>query len=321
MGKFIFHRVLQTIPVIILVAFFSFAIIELAPGDVLMHYIQPNMTNEEIELLREELGLNDGLFEKFFGWAKSVLSGNLGYSQINHRSVAVQIAERIPATVGLMGASLLLSIVVSVPLGLLCGTHKNRLIDQIVSTLSYVGISVPSFWLGMVLIIVFSQMLDLLPSMGMRTLGVDSVWDVIQHGILPTIVLSTGNTAVFTRYIRASTIAQLEEEYVDTARAKGASPRRIVYGHVMKNCLLPIITLIGLNLSNLVTGSFIVESVFSWPGMGTLGMSAINARDYPVIMGFTMMSCLMLILGNLIADILYGVCDPRIKQGVGSDAD
>ena len=171
MGKFIFHRVLQTIPVIILVAFFSFAIIELAPGDVLMHYIQPNMTNEEIALLREELGLNDGLFEKFFGWAKSVLSGNLGYSQINHRSVAVQIAERIPATVGLMGASLLLSIVVSVPLGLLCGTHKNRLIDQIVSTLSYVGISVPSFWLGMVLIIVFSQMLDLLPSMGCARWG------------------------------------------------------------------------------------------------------------------------------------------------------
>ncbi len=315
MGKFILKRLLQMIPVAMLVAFFSFAIIEIAPGDVLMHYIRPNMTNEEIEELREELGLNDGIVEKFVGWGKNVLQGNLGYSLINHRSVAAQIQERIPATVGLMGASLVLSIVVSIPLGLLSGVYKNRWVDQLISAISYVGISVPSFWLGILLIIVFSLKLGLLPSMGMRTVGVDSAWDVIVHGILPAIVLSAGNTAVFTRYIRASTISELEEEYVDTAKSKGASSRRILCGHVIKNCLLPIITLVGMNLSHLVVGSFIVESVFSWPGMGTLGMSAINARDYPVIMGFTMMSCIILMLGNFIADILYGFCDPRIQQG------
>ena len=319
--KFILKRLLQTIPVIFLVAFFSFAIIEIAPGDVLMHYIRPNMTNEEIEELKEELGLNDGIVEKFCGWGKNVLKGNWGYSQINHRSVTEQIKEKFPATIGLMGAALILSIVMSIPLGLISGVNKGKPIDRIISDISYIGNSIPPFWFGIMLIIVFSLKLNWLPSMGMRTVGVDSVWDVIKHGILPAIVLSTKNTAVFTRYIRANTISQMEEEYVDTAISKGASKNRIVYCHVMKNCLLPIITLAGMNLSGLVVGSFIVESVFSWPGMGTLGMAAINARDYPVVMGFTMISCVILILGNFIADILYGICDPRIDQREGDEVD
>ena len=209
----------------------------------------------------------------------------------------------------------------SIPLGLISGVNKGMPIDRIISDISYIGISIPPFWFGIMLIIVFSLKLNWLPSMGMRTVGVDSVWDVIKHGILPAIVLSTKNTAVFTRYIRANTISQMEEEYVDTAISKGASKNRIVYCHVMKNCLLPIITLAGMNLSGLVVGSFIVESVFSWPGMGTLGMAAINARDYPVIMGFTMISCVILILGNFIADILYGICDPRIDQREGDEVD
>jgi peptide/nickel transport system permease protein len=155
----------------------------------------------------------------------------------------------------------------------------------------------------------------LLPGSGMRTIGVNSAWDVIQHGIMPALVLSLNNMAVFVRYIRSNTIVQLEEEYVLTAVSKGAGKKRIMYGHVLKNCMLPVITSVGSRLGTLVTGSFIIESVFAWPGLGTLGMSAINNRDYPMIMGITMFSCTMLLLGNFLADILYGFADPRIKQG------
>ena len=216
---------------------------------------------------------------------------------------------------GLMGASLVIALVVAIPFGLIAGTHKNKLVDNIISGFTYLGISMPAFWLGIVLIIVFALKLGILPSSGMRTIGVHSVWDIVKHGIMPAIVLSLNNMAVFVRYIRSNTITQMEEEYVQTAISKGLSTKQIMYGHVLKNCLLPIITIVGSRFGTLVTGSFIVESVFSWPGLGTLGMSAINNRDYPMIMGITMLSCVILLLGNFLADILYGFADPRIKQG------
>ena len=226
-----------------------------------------------------------------------------------------QILEKLPCTVGLMGSSLVLSLLIAIPLGLIAGTHKNKLVDNIISGLTYLGISVPAFWLGIVLIILFSMKLGLLPSSGMRTIGVNSAWDVIKHGILPAVVLGLNNMAVFVRYIRSNTITQMEEEYVQTAISKGISNRGIMYGQVLKNCMLPIITVVGSRFGTLVTGSFIIESVFAWPGLGTLGMSAINNRDYPMIMGITMFSCTILLLGNFLADILYGFADPRIKQG------
>ena len=163
------------------------------------------------------------------------------------------------------------------------------------------------------LVVLFSLKLGILPTNGMRSTGESSVIDLLWHLILPSLTLSLGNTAVFTRYIRANTIGQLEEEYVLTAKSKGLKKMAILFKHVLKNCLLPVITIAGMNIVSLVTGSFIIESVFGWPGMGTLGMSAINSRDYPMIMGFTMLSCIILIIGNFVADILYGVADPRIK--------
>ena len=248
-------------------------------------------------------------------WAGKAARGNLGISINNKRPVLDQILEKLPCTAGLMGASLVLSLVLAIPLGLIAGTHKNKLADNIISGLTYLGISVPAFWLGIMMIIVFSMTFKFLPGSGMRTIGVNSAWDVIQHGIMPALVLSLNNMAVFVRYIRSNTIVQLEEEYVLTAVSKGAGKKRIMYGHVLKNCMLPVITSVGSRLGTLVTGSFIIESVFAWPGLGTLGMSAINNRDYPMIMGITMFSCTMLLLGNFLADILYGFADPRIKQG------
>lgn len=317
MKEILLKRLLHTIPVIILVSIFSFLIIHLAPGDPVNMYIKPEMTIEDIEAIREELGLNAGIVEQYISWIKNVFQGELGYSLVNHQSVSEQIMEKLPATVSLMGVSMIFSLLVSIPLGLISGLKRDKMTDQIISVFSYIGISIPSFWFALMLIVVFCLNLRLLPNSGMRTLGVESFWDLVKHMILPVLVLSWGNIAVFTRYIRSSTITQLEEEYVLTAKSKGLERMQILVRHVLKNCLLPVITLAGMNFASLVTGSFIVESVFGWPGMGTLGMNAITSRDYPMIMGFTMLSCLLLILGNLIADILYQIADPRIKQEVG----
>lgn len=316
MRRYIVKRILQMIPVIILVSIFSFMIIHFAPGDPINMYIRQDMTQQEIDELRVDLGLDGTIAEQYLAWLSNICRGNWGNSLINHQPVAKQIFEKLPATLLLMGTSFVLSILMSIPLGLVSGMKKNKAADQFISIFAYIGISIPAFWLALMLIIIFSLNLHWLPSNGMRTVGSNSVLDILWHLILPGIVLSVGNTAVFTRYIRSNTITQLEEEYVLTAKAKGVSKRQIMTGHVLKNCLLPIITIAGMNLASLVTGSFIIESVFGWPGMGTLGMSAINSRDYPMIMGFTMLSCVILIIGNFIADLLYGVADPRIKQEV-----
>ena len=315
MSRFLLKRTLELIPVLILVSIFSFLIVYLAPGDPMNMYIRPDMTQQEIDELRVELGLDGGPAQQYLRWLGNILRGEMGYSLINHQPVARQIAEKLPATFLLMGTSFGLSLLLSIPLGLWAGMKKNKLTDKLISLGAYLGISMPSFWLAIMLIVVFSRQLGLLPSMGMRTTGVNSVADVAAHLVLPAAVLAIGRAATFIKYIRSGTITQLEEEYVLTARAKGVSPRRVLKDHVLKNTLLPVITLAGMQLSNLVVGSFIVESVFGWPGMGTLGMSAINTRDYPLIMGFTMLSCLILIIGNLLADLLYGAVDPRIKQG------
>ena len=319
MKNFIAKRTGQMLIVFVIVSIFSFSIIYFSPGDPLYLYTSPavssyKMTEEQLDDMRESLGLTGNVVQRYINWAGKMLQGDWGLSISNHQSVKEQIMDKLPNTIGLMGAALLLSVLVAIPLGLLAGYYKNSWVDMIISAISYLGISLPAFWFGIMLIIVFSMNLGVLPSSGMRTIGVTSAWDVIRHGILPTVVLSVNNIAVFVRYIRANTIEQMEEEYVITAVSKGVPQFQVMKNHVLKNCLLPIITMVGMNFGTLITGSFIVESVFGWPGLGTLCMNAINSRDYTMIMGITMLSCTVLLLGNFLADILYGLADPRIKQ-------
>lgn len=319
MKNFIAKRTGQMLIVFVIVSIFSFSIIYFSPGDPLYLYTSPavssyKMTEEQLDDMRESLGLTGNVVQRYMNWAGKMLQGDWGLSISNHQPVKEQIMDKLPNTIGLMGAALFLSVLVAIPLGLLAGYYKNRWVDMIISGISYLGISLPAFWFGIMLIIVFSMNLGVLPSSGMRTIGVTSAWDVIRHGILPTVVLSVNNIAVFVRYIRANTIEQMEEEYVITAVSKGVPQFQVMKNHVLKNCLLPIITMVGMNFGTLITGSFIVESVFGWPGLGTLCMNAINSRDYTMIMGITMLSCTVLLLGNFLADILYGLADPRIKQ-------
>lgn len=320
MKKFILHRLAQMALVFVAVSIFAFSIIYFSPGDPLYLYTSPavssyKMSDEQLDNMRESLGLNGNVVERYVNWAGKMIQGDWGMSVSNHQPVKSQIMDKLPNTIGLMGAALILSVLVAIPLGLLAGYYKNHWIDNIISGISYLGISLPAFWFGIMLIIVFSLKLGWLPSAGMHSIGTTSTGDLIRHGILPTIVLSVNNTAVFVRYIRSNTIEQMEEEYVMTAVSKGVPKKQVMKGHVLKNCLLPIITMVGMNFGTLITGSFIVESVFGWPGLGTLCMSAINSRDYTMIMGITMLSCTVLLIGNFLADILYGFADPRIKQG------
>lgn len=314
MAKYFVKKGIQLIIVTILISFFSFAVIYAAPGDISGMYLNEQMSDEEKEAIRENLGLNKSMPEQYWGWAKEVLKGDFAISLANHTSVSEQIIKRLPATLQLMGAALVLSVLLAIPLGLWSGYRKNTWIDNIISGLSYIGMSIPSFWLGMVLIIVFAAKLHILPSSGMHSVGNESFLDTVKHMIMPCITLSLSNLAVFIRYIRSNTIGQLGEEYVLAAKAKGTTGGKLLKRHILKNTLLPIITLLGMNLASIVCGSFIIESVFGWPGIGTLAMTAIGVRDYPVIMAYVMLSGIILVVGNFIADILYAFADPRIKR-------
>ncbi|MGX1827168.1 ABC transporter permease [Paenibacillus taichungensis] len=313
MNNYIVRRIAQAIPLLFVISIVSFTLIKLAPGDPVLSFVTPNMGAEDVERIRQNLGLDQPMYVQYVVWLKNVLSGDLGYSLVNHRPVAEMIIERLPATFGLMGASLLLSLLISIPLSMIAGSRQNSLFDRGLSLISYIGISIPSFWFGMMLIYFFAVELHWLPSMGMRTVGMDSTWDIIKHGILPCTVLTFMNVSVYMRYIRSNTISQLEEDYVQIQYAYGATKGTVLLRHVLKNVLLPVITILGMSLPELIAGAFITESVFSWPGMGSLGISAVHGLDYPIIMGITMMSSVLLVVGNLVADILYGVVDPRIK--------
>lgn len=314
MNNLFLRRLLQLLPMLLFISLVSFLLVKLAPGDPLQAYITPRMSPEDIERIRQSMGLDKPLPVQYLLWLKNLLHGDLGYSLIYHRPVLTMIAERIPATLGLMGASLLLAIVLAIPLGLLAGAYKHRWLDNVLNLFAYVGISVPIFWFGILLITVFSVQLNWLPSMGMRTIGMeDSCLDVVRHGILPCIALTFYNLSSYVRYIRSNTISQLSADYVQTQLAYGATRRSILFRHVLKNVLLPVITLFGLSFGELVVGAYVTESVFSWPGMGLLGIQSITSLDYPLIMAIILLSSIMLVTGNLLADLLYRVADPRIK--------
>lgn len=314
MKEKIIKRLLNMIPMLFFITIISFILMHLAPGDPLQAYISPNMNVEDIERIRESLGLNDPIIVQYFKWLFNTIQGNLGYSMVNSKPVLDLILERLGPTILLSGSALIISIMISIPVGLISGYKKNSIIDKVLNVVSYIGISIPSFWFAMMLIYVFSIKLNIFPSVGMRTIGVDTTLDLINHLILPVTVLSFYNLSVYIRYIRSSTIEQLKQDYVTTQYAYGASTKDILFKHVLKNTLLPVITIFGMSLPSIFTGAFITETIFGWPGMGQLGVNAIFGYDYPVVMGITLFSSAMLIIGNLIADILYAMVDPRIKS-------
>lgn len=316
MLKYCLKKIGQLAIVMLLISFFSFAIIDLAPGDISSMYLTPDMTEAERQLITEKLGLDKSMPEQYWGWLTEALQGNFGVSLSYNTPVAPMLLRRLPSTILLMGVSLLVSLALAIPLGLIAGYKKNTWADNLISSFAYFGMSIPSFYFGMLMIILFTATLHWLPSSGMHSVGVDTPLDTLQHMIMPVLTMALGTMASKIRYVRANTIGQLSEEYVQASKAKGCTPAQILRKHVLKNTLLPIITILGMNMASLVCGSFIIESVFGWPGVGSFAMEAIGKRDYPVIMAYIMLSGFILVVGNFVADILYSFADPRIKRGI-----
>ena len=314
MTRYIVKRILQAIPLLLVISIICFALIQMAPFDVIDTIATPDMAPEVKEALKVKYGLDQPAHIQYVNWLKRMVTGNLGYSIVTHQSVAFDLAARLPNTVLLILPSYLLALAISIVLGLVAGSRRGGRADRIIDTLCSIGMATPTFWIAMMLLYIFGYKLRIFPILGMHTLGQDnSLPDLLLHLVLPTVVLTIGDLPGTVRFVRSSTISQYTEDYVMVQKAFGSNRAAILFRHVIKNVLLPVITLVGMSLPRLVTGAFITESIFSWPGVGTYFITAIRSFDYPVIMSVMFFSSVMVILGNLLADICYCLVDPRIQ--------
>jgi ABC-type dipeptide/oligopeptide/nickel transport system permease component len=304
MTNFFIRRLLLTGPVLAGVATLVFSLIHLVPGDPVQAMLGESASPRDIAELRGRLGLDRPLYMQYGAFVKGVATGDLGSSLRTNQPVAAAIAERMPATAELALAAMVVATLVSIPLGIIAAVRAGTRVDHAATTLALIGISVPNFWLGPILAIVFSVTLGWLPVSGRGTLA---------HLVLPAITLGAPLAAVLARMTRASLLEELRELYVLAARARGASRARAVLRHAFRNSLIPIVTVIGLQFGAVMTGAVITETIFAWPGVGRLLIQSISFRDYPVVQG-----CILLIAGtyvamNLLADLVYGALDPRIR--------
>ncbi len=317
MLRYISRRLLSIIPLLLAISVISFILIRVAPGDPIITYEDPRggrqVPPEELERMYEKLGLNDPLHVQYWRWLRNVLRGNLGYSLTTKRPTMEMIMQRVPNTLRLTVVALITTLLLAIPLGVMCGRYQNSLFDQVISAITFVGFSLPNFWVALMLIYLFGVNLRWLPIMGMASVGGNSFWATLKHMVLPVSTFVLVDVGGWMRYQRAGVIEAMQEDYTRTARAKGLPERVVFFRHVWRNAVLPIVTFLGLSLSSLIGGAFLVEFVFAWPGMGRLGVEAALARDYPVVMAVTMLSSLLIMMGNLVADITYALVDPRIR--------
>ena len=314
MLKYIIKRILQAVPLLLLIPLICFTLINLAPYDAIDSITTPDMSKAEIEAKREAYGLNDPLIVQYGRWVVNILKGDFGYSLLSHTSIKYDLKIRIPATIKLVLPSYLTAYLLSIVLGLVAGSHKNKWPDKLIDGFCSVGISMPTFWFAMIVMYFFGYKFRLFPLMGMHTIGLeDSFADFMKHFIMPYVVLTVGFLPDLTRYVRGSTVGQLKEDYVIVQQAFGAKRTEILFKHVGKNGLIPLITKLGMALPMLVTGAVITETIFSWPGIGSYFVKAISAMDYPIVMSILVLSGTLVILGNLLSDVLYCLTDPRIK--------
>ncbi len=321
MTNYLIRRVLQMIPLLIGISILSFAVIRSAPGDPTVVYIDPNKpppSKEDMARLRADLGLDKPLPIQYLNWLEDAVQGDLGFSLSARRPVTDEIVDRLPNTLILGLSSLVMTVLLSIPIGIISAVYRYTLLDYLITFLSFVGLSIPGFIVALFIIQIFGVEMMWLPTTGMRNVreeytGWREVQDVGEHLILPTLALSAASLGRWVRYQRSSMLDAMGQDYIRTARAKGARERRVMFRHALRNAILPMITLIGLSIPNLVSGAFIIEFVFGWPGMGLLAVNAALRRDYPVIMGVTMLGAIFIVLGNFIADLAYHWADPRIR--------
>ncbi|WP_337845719.1 ABC transporter permease [Thermus sp.] len=334
MWSYTFRRLLGLFPVLIGITLLVFLFLQLIPGDPAQAILGERGTPEQLEALREKLGLNRPLYVQYLTFLKSVLTGDLGTSTVSTIPVADELKRRWPATFELALAATLVAVALGIPVGILAAVRKNSLLDTLSMSLSLVGVSMPVFWLGLLLVYLFAVNLHWLPTGGrlstdlaidyrpltgfllldsLLALRGDVLWDALRHLLLPALTLGTIPLAILTRITRSAMLEVLSQDYVRTARAKGLAERQVILKHALKNALLPVVTIVGLQFGTLLGGAILTETIFSWPGIGSYIYEGILNRDYPVVQAGVLVVALAFVLVNLLVDLSYALLDPRIQ--------
>ncbi|MCL5962414.1 MAG: ABC transporter permease [Chloroflexi bacterium] len=314
MWNFVLKRLLISVPLLIgitVIAFFLFQ----ASGDPLAFYsAETNISAEARQAILQKYSLDQPVYIQYLHWAANLLQGNWGYSFITHQPVLEMILERLPNTIILSGTALLLGIGVALPMGILSALRQYSIVDYFVTFISFIGFSMPTFWLGLMLLLLFGVTLKWFPMGGMypATEG-PSITGVVYHLVLPASALVLVSLAHYVRYLRGSMLEVLSQEYIRTAHSKGLAQRSVVLAHALKNAAIPLVTVVALDIPFIISGAIVVETIFSWPGMGRLFWEEAQRQDYPVLMGVLVLSSTLVIFSNLLADIAYGFLDPRIR--------
>lgn len=315
MTAYIVRRLIQAMIVVLGVTLIVFLILHVSPGGPARALLGPRATAQDIEAFNAKNGYNRPLIVQYLQYLNKLIHGNLGYSYHYDETVASLLGQNLPKSVLLIGASYIVALAVAVPMGMLQAIRRNRPVDYLLTGVSFVGYSMPVFWLGTLLILIFAVSFHLLPPEAPQGATIGAIVAQPVGLVLPVATLATVTVAWFGRYIRSSAMESLVQDYIRTARAKGVSERAIVLRHVLRNSLLPIITLIGLSIPYTISGAIVTESVFNYPGMGLLFWNAAISHDFPVLLGFTVVVAVATVGGSLLADILYAVADPRVRYG------
>lgn len=323
MNRYLLRRLWQSVPVLIGITIITFTFTELAPGDavssMLLSQQESGLSGElDIETLRREYGLDQPPPVRYVKWLSGVLSGNLGVRIRSRVPVIEEIGRRLPATVQLMVSALVISVVLGIPLGVFSALHQYSRLDYLLTTLVFIGISVPGFFAAIAAIYLFAVKLGWFPTSGYSTPGQEfdfwsGLFDQLHHLALPALVLGIESTAAIMRYTRSSMLEVIRMDYIVTARSKGLAQQVVTIRHALRNALLPVITILGLRLPSLFGGAIIIERIFNWPGMGILYLDGVSTRDYPLIMGMVLISALLIVVSNLLTDLTYAAIDPRIR--------
>ena len=311
---FILRRLLAAVPVLLIITFATFFLMQLLPGGPLAAYENnPEISQKDIERLRHEMGLDRPIPVQYWAWLKNFVQGDWGYSFTTKRPVLTEIWDRLPNTLYLTGISLIVALIIAIPAGIISATRQYSLFDHITTSLAYIGRSMPVFYSGLLLIIIFSIWLRWLPSGGMQTLGqAFSLTDSLRHLFLPVLSLSTLIAAKYVRFLRTSMLEVIHLDYIRTAAAKGLSERVIIFKHAFRNAAIPLVTVVAIDLPVLFAGALFTETIYSWPGMGRLFVDAATRFDYSVVMGIVAAIAFLVVVSNLLADVVYAILDPRI---------
>ena len=316
MFRYITRRLLSLIPLLLVISFVSFGIYQLSPGDPVKAFIPREMADDPaaIERMRQQLGLDKHWTVQYIRWMEKLLQGDLGRSMITGQPVIDRFAIAIPNTLKLTVTAFVLSFTLSIVVGVVSATRRYTIVDQTVTVFSFAGLAIPGFFLGLLLMLLFAIKLKWLPATGMYTVGQEGNFlNGVKHMIMPLIALAINDIAGTSRYVRSSLLEVLKMDYIRTARSKGLSERIVTYKHALRNSLMPVVTFLGLGMASFVGGSIVIENLFAWPGMGRVIIGAVFQNDYPMVMAGNLLFAGLTVIGNMVADIMYAVVDPRVK--------